>query len=277
MTEATDDSYLFSKSLESLRRNVLDMERFQFAYGWLTQWSKTSAYALSAAALLPDKVTFDSVTNEPGVDPMRITQHDVPLIADELDFLRAKVDDPAARYEELKSFVEDFAFPKFTRRAPITLLRKIVSQNIISRCRALISLQPIKQIDAEDLDHRIMRKVHDELGFPFQPRTSILTLPVDRHGLGFPSVARINAGIAVDGLTRDLNHHIPAYRTMALITMADWTCDINSYSQSRGFSTILAKILSRFCQDSARFWWPKTLDYRSVFTFQRIGILWRIA
>lgn len=50
-----------------------------------------------------------------------------------------------------------------------------------------------------------------------------------------------------------------------------------SYSQSRGFSTILAKILSRFCQDSARFWWPKTLDYRSVFTFQRIGILWRIA
>ncbi|KAJ7774185.1 hypothetical protein DFH07DRAFT_683231, partial [Mycena maculata] len=41
MTEATDDSFLFAKSLPSLRRNTLAMERFQFAYGWLTQWTKT--------------------------------------------------------------------------------------------------------------------------------------------------------------------------------------------------------------------------------------------
>jgi hypothetical protein len=43
----------------------------------------------------------------------------------------------------------------------------------------------------------------------------------------FPSVARINAGIAVEGLTRDLNHHIPAYRLIARINLADWNCSIN--------------------------------------------------
>lgn len=41
MVEATDDSFLFSKSLTSLRKNTLAMERFQFAYGWMTQWSKS--------------------------------------------------------------------------------------------------------------------------------------------------------------------------------------------------------------------------------------------
>ncbi|KAJ7015871.1 hypothetical protein C8F04DRAFT_876197, partial [Mycena alexandri] len=41
MVEATDDSHLFSRSLPSLRRNVLAMERFQFAYGWTTNWLKS--------------------------------------------------------------------------------------------------------------------------------------------------------------------------------------------------------------------------------------------
>jgi hypothetical protein len=43
----------------------------------------------------------------------------------------------------------------------------------------------------------------------------------------FLSIAWINAGIAVKGLARDLNHHIPAYRLMARLTLADWMCDIN--------------------------------------------------
>ncbi|KAJ7143111.1 hypothetical protein C8R43DRAFT_891911 [Mycena crocata] len=174
MTEATDDSYIFARSLTSLRRNTLAMERFQY------------------------------------------------------HFLRAKVDNPVARYEELKSIIDSFVFPKFTGRSPITLLRKVTSQCLISRCRALLSLQPIKQTDAEELDRKIMKKIHGELGMPFAPNTLILDLPLKFHGLEFPSLARINAGIAIDGMARDLNHHIDAYRTMARITMADWTCSINS-------------------------------------------------
>ncbi|KAJ6631046.1 hypothetical protein B0H10DRAFT_1773796 [Mycena sp. CBHHK59/15] len=171
MTEATDDSYIFSRTLPSLRRN---------------------------------------------------------LTINELDFLRAKVDDPKSRYEELKSFIKDFTFPKFLRRPPITLLRKIVKQNIVSKARALLSLQPIKRINAEDLDTRIKMKIHTESGMPFTPSMDILTLPIDLHGLGFPSLTRINDGIAIDGLHRDLNHVIPSYRIMARITLADWTCSINN-------------------------------------------------
>ncbi|KAJ6607833.1 hypothetical protein B0H10DRAFT_1817044 [Mycena sp. CBHHK59/15] len=169
MTEATDDSYLFARSLPLLRRNTLEMEYF----------------------------------------------------------LRAKVDDPSARYEELKAMIDAFTFPKFIMRAPVTLLRKVTSQCLISRCRALLSLQPIKQTDAEELDRKIMRKVHDELGMLFMPNTALMNLPLKHQGLNFPSIARINAGITIDGLARDLNHHIKVYHTMERITMADWMCDIN--------------------------------------------------
>ena len=229
MVEATDDTYIFSKSIESLVSHTLKMERFQYAYGWQTQWAKSKAYVLSPepGKPYPQTITFDSVSIGREVDPLVITQHPLKLIKDDLDFLRTRVDDPTTRYQELKDFVEGFRFPTITGRLPITLIRKIVAQNIISRCRALLSLQPIVPKDAEHLDKLIMQKVHEALGFPFQPATDIAMLPVSKHGLGFPSISRINAGLAIEGLFRDLNHHIPAYRLMALLTRADWTCDKN--------------------------------------------------
>ena len=78
------------------------------------------------------------------------------------------------------------------------------------------------------LDHHILERVHTLLGFPFRPNTTIATLPISLHGFDFPSIARINQAIAISGLSRDLNHHIPAYRAMACITMADWMCEKNS-------------------------------------------------
>jgi len=225
MVEATDDTYIFSKSLTSLISNTLAMERFQYAYGWRTQWSKSRAYVLAGPKDHPNHAVFQSVSVAPDTDPLAITEHHVELVANELDFLRTKVNDPTSRFDELKAFIECFRFPTSVGRLPITLLRKIVSQNIVSRCRALLSLQPIKQADAEALDKLIIRKVHDALGFPFQPSSVIATLPVAHHGSGFPSIARINAGLAVEGLMRDLNHHIPAYRTMAKITLVDWMCE----------------------------------------------------
>lgn len=229
MVEATDDTYIFSKTIESLQRNTLEMERFQYAYGWLTQWSKSNAYILAPEkeTIYPDEITFQSVSVGQGVDPMIITEHKIALIKNDLDFLRTKVDNPTARFDELKAFIDAFQFPKIMGRLPITLLRKIVSQNIVSKCRALLSLQLITIADAEKLDKAIMHKVHDALGFPFHPTTDIAMLPISQHGFGFPSIARINAALAIDGLSRDLNHHIPAYRDMAKITLADWTCEKN--------------------------------------------------
>ncbi|KAJ7637991.1 hypothetical protein DFH06DRAFT_1001984, partial [Mycena polygramma] len=207
------------------------MEHFQFAYGWLTQWKKTFAYVLNEKDLThPNTLSFPSVTIEPGVDPWTVKQYEIPVIRTGLDFLNAKVDDPGVRFAEMKDIIDAFAFPRLTGRLPITLLRKMVAQNIVSRCRALMSLQPIKQVDAEALDTRISVKIHGILGMPFNPSSKILTLPISLHGFGFPSLARINAGIVVDGLARDLNHHIPAYRSIARITLAEWTCNLFSSS-----------------------------------------------
>ena len=225
IVEATDDTYIFSRSLASLIVNTLAMERFQYAYGWLTQWSKSRAYILAGPKDHPRHAEFQSVSTAPGTDPLLITEHRVEIVADELEFLRTKVNDPKSRFEEIKAFVESFRFPTIVGRLPITLLRKIVSQNIVSRCRALISLQPIKQIDAETLDKLVTRKLHDALGFPFQPSSIIATLPVSHHGFGIPSIARINACLTVEGIMRDLNHHMHAYRTLAKITLADWMCE----------------------------------------------------
>ncbi|KAJ3963579.1 hypothetical protein EV361DRAFT_766646, partial [Lentinula raphanica] len=43
---------------------------------------------------------------------------------------------------------------------------------------------------------------------------------------------------AVSGLLRDLNHHIPSFRNMAAITVADWTCTINNCRYPFDGSTI---------------------------------------
>ena len=78
------------------------------------------------------------------------------------------------------------------------------------------------------MDHLIASKVHEALGFPYRAMTLILTLPLLLHGMGFPSIEWINAGLSIDGLNRDLKHHIPAYCNIVRLTLADWTCSINN-------------------------------------------------
>ena len=227
MIEATDDSILFASSIPALQSFCLLEERFQFAYGWLTNWTKTTAYVLSPSGTVPETLSFPSITTETGVSPLTISHREVPLISDELEFLRVKVDNHSHRYHELRDLIEGFTFPKFVGPTPITLIRKIAMQSIASRSRALLTFQPITDSDAFKLDKLVASKVHAMSGFPWAFNTEIATLPVSLHGFDFPSIRRINASIAVDGLSRDLNHHILAYRTMALITLADWTCHIN--------------------------------------------------
>lgn len=227
MIEATDDSIIFARSIPALKSFCLIAERFQYAYGWLTNWTKTSLYVLSPPADLPDSVSMPSITVQLGVSPLIVSNHDVSLISNELEFLRVKIDNPSYRFRELHDFIEAFTFPKFVGPTPITLIRKIVMQSVASRARALLTFQPITDTDALKLDRLVASKVHAISGFPWIFNTEIATLPVSLHGFDFPSIRRINASIAVDGLARDLNHHIISYRHMALITLADWTCSIN--------------------------------------------------
>jgi hypothetical protein len=203
------------------------MEHFQFAYGWLTQWEKTYAYLLGPSGPVPSTVSMPSITIQDGIHPHTVTWHEVPLKIGELEFLRCKVDDPIWRFEGARSIIDNFKFPKFTIGALLTLLRKIIWQNLVSRLRALLSIQPIKPGDALNLDKIIASKVHHITGFPYNLNMDIMTLPVNLHGLDYPSLAFINAGIATEGLWCDLNHHVPAYRIMARLTLADWTCAVN--------------------------------------------------
>ena len=228
MIEATDDSIIFATSIPALQSFCLLAERFQYAYGWLTNWTKTTAFVLSPTGTLPPTLSLPSITVQPGISPLVVTNHDVPLITNELDFLRVKINNSSYRFQELHDFIEAFTLPKFVGPTPITLIRKIAMQSIASRARALLSFQPIADTDALKLDRMVAAKAHAVSGFPWIFNAEIATLPISLHGFDFPSIRRINASIAVDGIARDLNHHIFAYRTMALITLADWTCTLNN-------------------------------------------------
>jgi hypothetical protein len=187
------------------------MEQFQFAYGWMTQWAKTSAYLLGPSGPVLKSVSMPSIMVQDGVHPHMITWHDVLLKIGELEFLWCKVDDPVWCFEGARSIIENFKFPKFTILAPIMLLRKIIWQNLISCVCMLLSIQPIQPGDTLTLDKMIASKIHHLTGFPYNLNTDILTIPIDLHGLDYPSLARINTGIATEGLWCDLNHHVPAY------------------------------------------------------------------
>src|SRR5277367_6258203 len=108
MAEATDDSYIVARTFPALQRFTLAMERFQFIYGWLTSWEKTTLHILNNPETLPKTLPLQSVTNIPGVDPWMIAEHEVPVSTDEFSFLRTQVDDPKTRYLELVDIIDSF-------------------------------------------------------------------------------------------------------------------------------------------------------------------------
>jgi hypothetical protein len=88
MVEATDDTYILSKSIKSLVQSTLKMERFQYAYGWQTQWAKSFAYILTPEAKndYPETITFQSVSiGGREVDPLIITEHPITLIKNDMN------------------------------------------------------------------------------------------------------------------------------------------------------------------------------------------------
>ena len=87
MVEATDNFYIFALTLQALHSLCLEMEHFQFAYGWLMQWMKMSAYVLGPSSSNPDMVSMPSITIQDGIHPHTVTWHNVPLRVSELEFL----------------------------------------------------------------------------------------------------------------------------------------------------------------------------------------------
>jgi hypothetical protein len=114
MVEVTNDSYIFAWTLQTLCLFCLKMARFQFTYGWMTQWAKTTTYLLGPSSPAPNTIAMPSITVQDGVHPHMVTWHDMPLKIGELEFLRCKVDDPVWGFEGAHSIINNFKFPKFT-------------------------------------------------------------------------------------------------------------------------------------------------------------------
>ncbi|KAI1794878.1 hypothetical protein LXA43DRAFT_940085 [Ganoderma leucocontextum] len=223
--EAMDDSVVIAPSLDSCRVAGLHVERFQAAYGWETSWPKSLLAALCAANL-PSSLPM------PSVDPLDpdsnvLVHHSVSVTTTHCEFLRVQINDPVVQFEKIRALIMDFSFPSLHTRLPFTAIRRIISQCLISRIRPYLSYQPISRAHAAELDRLLALRVHEYFRFPFCFNSSLLFLPLSHLGFGFPSITRLNDAAAVSGLLRDLNHHVPTFRTMACITLADWSCMLN--------------------------------------------------
>ena len=225
MVEAMDDSEILSTTLPALQQTCLRLERFQGAYGWITSWAKSEAYVHQVRN---PPTSFPM----PSIDPTdlslpTVTWQSVKVVTDHLEFLRTKVNAPHRQFLVLDNLISDFRFPDFRTRLPLPILHKLVSQLLVSRIRPRLAYQPLTPADALLLDFRIAHRIHEYLGFPFHFNTRLLTFPLSFGGFDFPSISRLNAAAAVSGLTRDLNHFLPTFRTMARITYRDWMCQLN--------------------------------------------------
>ncbi|KAI0369745.1 hypothetical protein BV20DRAFT_929681, partial [Pilatotrama ljubarskyi] len=168
----------------------------------------------------------------PSVDPTdpdspHITFHPVPVTTNFFDFLRVQVNDPDAQYDKIRHLISHFSFPHLPTRLPFTALRRILSTCLVSRIRPYLSYQPLSRTSALDLDHLLAHHVHDYLGFPFHFNSQLLFAPLSHFGFDFRSVSHLNDSAAIQGMLRDLNHHVVTFRTMARITLADWSCMFN--------------------------------------------------
>ncbi|KAF5370395.1 hypothetical protein D9758_006983 [Tetrapyrgos nigripes] len=227
MVEAMDDSLLLATRLSTTRHACLAMERLQSCYGAKTCWPKSCMYFLNVIGPIPQTITMPTVSPENPFDECLVPLATVPVSSDCIHFLRTDVDRPKAQYFFLRDLIIDFQLPLLSKRLPLTAIRRILSQCLISKIRPRLSYQPISHADAVHLDVLIASKVHHYFGYPFHPSSTLLSLPVSHFGFDFPSIAELNLDSAVRGLLRDLNHHVPVFRQMARITLADWSCSLN--------------------------------------------------
>ena len=224
--EAMDDSVVLAPSLDASQTAGLHAEHFQAAYGWETNWPKSLLAVLHAGPV-------PAVLPMPSVDPCNPDSpnpvfHTVSVTDSHCEFLRVQINDPGSQFQHIRALIADFCFPTLHTRLPFTAIRRILLQCLISRIRPYLSYQPVTRARAADLDRMLAARVHDYFHFPFRFNSALLFLPVSQFGFGFPSISQLNDAAAVSGLVRDLNHHIPTFRTMARITLADWTCLLNT-------------------------------------------------
>ncbi|KAG6882485.1 hypothetical protein C0992_011553, partial [Termitomyces sp. T32_za158] len=231
MIEAMDDSLIVNSSLPTLLTLAEHADRFQATYGWETEWKKSYVYAYNSP-LYPNSSAAPFVLI-PSVNPhnpqqMQVNENPVSVITSHTTFLRVPIDNPELHFALLQDIMTSFDFPLLHKRLPITALRRIVTQSLISKLRPRLALQPLPPRYAYRLNSLLAKKIHRYLSFPFRFPNYLLFLPVSDRGFGFPSISALNSALAVAGLYRDLNHHQPTFKSIAATSLADWTCQYNA-------------------------------------------------
>jgi len=226
LIEAMDDSLIIQHSLDALKISARYADCFQATYGWETEWRKSTLYAFNTPA--PDSKHSLMPSVDYSNPQSEVTfWHRIPIIQEHITFLWVPINQPQKQFHFLRDIISNFTFPLLSSPIPLTLLHRIISQIVIAKLRPHLALQPISNANAATLDRMLATKIHAYLGFPFYFNLTLLSLPLDLCGLGFPSISRLNSSLAVSGLQRDLTHHIPSFRKMAELTLADWTCHYN--------------------------------------------------
>jgi hypothetical protein len=177
MVEAMDDSLIIKPSLMSLKSAARHADRFQATYGWETEWRKSALYIFATSipdmnALLMPSINY---TNPQSSDTF---WHNIPVITDHTTFLRVPINQPAKQFLFLQDIVINFNFPLSSTCLPLTVLRRLISQCVISKLRPHLALQPISNSHATKLDSLLASKIHDYLHFPFRFKTLLLSTPV---------------------------------------------------------------------------------------------------
>ena len=230
MVEAMDDSIVMGETIPFMTKSTALLETGQFTYGSVTKFAKTHCYVVGwiSNPEIPTHIEFESISPDDPTDPFRLSTHMIPVEKNNAEFLNAQMDDPGARRETIEEVIANFTYPSLHRRLPITIIRKVTNQMLVTKIRPLLALQPVTDEDAIDLDHKVAKRIHKMLGFPYQANSLLLYLPVEKGGFGFPCLRKINATCTIEGIRRDLNHSIRVFRDMALITLGDWMCSINN-------------------------------------------------
>ena len=142
MIEAMDDSLIPSSDLHSLKLMAWDADRFQATYGWETAWPKSALYVYNTTPPSSLDAHMPSVDySNPQFDSL--TWHEIPIITTHTTFLRVPINKPDLQFSLLCDLILNFSFLTSTHCLPLTVLRQIVVQHLISKICPHLALQPI--------------------------------------------------------------------------------------------------------------------------------------
>src|SRR5947207_5113884 len=206
--EMMDDSLIFGRSLEVIKKLNEIQEIFQFTYGAVTA---TGPDKTAVTIMKPNGVNSDRVLTFRRVKSIQLNAsggwetvwEDMELpVLDRLTFLKTLINDQQSMYNELKMVIGNFALPTIPKRLPVTAVRRIIAQLLIPKISQRLRLQPVSRNQAKLLDNQLSDFINKYYKWTSRIPSDVLHLAIENHGFEFPSIADINASVTIKGLVQ---------------------------------------------------------------------------